>query len=300
MRFSDCDRIACFWFHSKTSWRDQEQAEKTSIQSSTNCLKMKSIFVFFCLINFTICLRSDVNLISSAISQIIEKVYVDDLENFDFIVRGSKTQKLFDIVDQTRKISENPVKVIKVIKSLLKIKIDQSAVLLFDSFQSVLNIKQSLHDSRKKVITIYIEGLTRKTLEIRAKSHLKLILANPQMRNSYFLINDGDFLTLITLVTFQQPNCREWEAIEVNRFSKAERKWKSGKFLLEKFMNYSGCEMIVSTPVNSPPMSKLKFRDGITDKAPHRQRSRCGDYGECCLWGMEFAGKTETKFKFNR
>lgn len=44
---------------------------------------------------------------------------------------------------------------------------------------------------------------------------------------------------------FQQPKCRDWITIEINRFSATTRRWKHQDFFPEKFNNFNGCELVV-------------------------------------------------------
>jgi hypothetical protein len=49
----------------------------------------------------------------------------------------------------------------------------------------------------------------------------------------------------VTYTTFQQPNCRKFNQLTINRFSKATKKWETDKFAIEKFRNFNGCELKV-------------------------------------------------------
>lgn len=43
---------------------------------------------------------------------------------------------------------------------------------------------------------------------------------------------------------FQQPNCQQWAATEVNRFCLKKRAWEVRDFFIQKFNNFNGCELI--------------------------------------------------------
>jgi hypothetical protein len=52
-------------------------------------------------------------------------------------------------------------------------------------------------------------------------------------------------LKLLTFVTFQQPKCREWNAINLNQYLEKKRKWKSHEFFSKKFNDFNGCELVI-------------------------------------------------------
>lgn len=141
---------------------------------------------------------------------------------------------------------------------------NQSGVLLFDSFESYESLKLLSSRSNFKRIhsTVFIDGWKRENLESYAKS----LLIHPydvlSKSRQYFLLNDENkSLALSTLVTFQQPNCRQWKVIEINRFSKIDRKWKNGIFSVEKFRNYNGCKLVFALDSTRPPLNLAIIHD---------------------------------------
>jgi hypothetical protein len=68
--------------------------------------------------------------------------------------------------------------------------------------------------------------------------------------------NVKDSLSLITFEAFQQPNCRVWKLIEVNRYSRKRKTWKNKEFFIQKHKNFNGCKICVPVPV---PQTLFKF-----------------------------------------
>lgn len=209
---------------------------------------MKTVFVFLFFIISIESLDSEVKLISLAISQMAQKVYAG---NFDFIVRGKATEKLMDIVGRVRKNVMTASKVIK-IESHSQLKVEHSAILLYDSPISYKGVSLNPQKSEKLHFIVYINGL-----QINDILHWKI---GQQLTNSlnflYFLENRKDFVILWTFKEFEQPNCRESKKIFINKFSKIDKKWESGKFKVEKFSNYNGCQLVVRAQGNRGSSSK--------------------------------------------
>lgn len=224
---------------------------------------MKSIFILVLFISFAFCLDSDVGSISSAISQIIPKVFSNHLKDFSFIVCCAKPSKLSMIVDNIRKTAKNPSRVLKIDESSSELSINNSAIFLFENFDSYKssNIISSRNILRKYFFIIFILNFSLKNLEDYSKM-LSGHKEHPLKHHQYFLINEEKFVTLSTLMTFQQPNCKDWSVLEINRFSKSENEWKSEKFSVEKFKNYNGCLLYAGSDFNTPPASILFSKAG--------------------------------------
>jgi hypothetical protein len=59
-------------------------------------------------------------------------------------------------------------------------------------------------------------------------------------------LKDEEFIYLTTFTTFQQPNCRDFHPLTMNRFSKLTRKWETQKFSIERYRNFNGCRVYIA------------------------------------------------------
>lgn len=136
-----------------------------------------------------------------------------------------------------------PFKLVQVRGSDKEIKLNQSAVLIFDKCAAYRNFHQRalLKNFYPKDFRflVYIKNFD----EDRKKCFAAADPFNMFRHETSIESGDEDSLKLVTFVTFQQPDCRNWKKLEVNQFSKSSRKWQSRKFFLEKFKNFNGCEV---------------------------------------------------------
>lgn len=222
---------------------------------------MKKHFWFFLISSFVIRLKFSEASVATSMSQIITNFYDNQKENIEIVILGKETEKLSEIVNDV-------VKTTKTISTIRKVGenrmiLNQSAVLLFDSLKSY----QDFHNKsvlgnvypREFNILVYIDNFDSQHMS-------RLITKDPletssMFRHQSFLVHKNDELelSLITFVTFQQPNCRDWKVIEINQFSKNSGKWKSHEFFMEKFENFNGCELVIVAPYPQPPTLIVDF-----------------------------------------
>ncbi|CAG9810400.1 unnamed protein product [Chironomus riparius] len=67
---------------------------------------------------------------------------------------------------------------------------------------------------------------------------------------SYFVTNDGNFVTLSTFELFKK-DCRTPSLEIVNKFDKSSSKWRKKLEFYDKFMDYYGCELVMLLPIYS-------------------------------------------------
>lgn len=212
--------------------------------------------------------KKDNTFITSALSQIINGFFINQSVKFDVIVYGEETQKLDDIVNKLMKVSETPVKLVKVNFRKRKVLIKQSAILLFDNVQSYRDFHsraylRSQEDFHGFQFFVFIDNFVENRLTNLGFSTEEALKPHRLFRSLNFLMqktSDKEMMDLITFVTFKTKKCRNWKKMAVNRFSKRTRKWTSGKFFLEKFNNFNGCLLIVLVPIPQPLMFTV-FQD---------------------------------------
>jgi hypothetical protein len=61
--------------------------------------------------------------------------------------------------------------------------------------------------------------------------------------------------------------CRQWKAIDVNRFDMRTRKWDTEKFEVEKFRDLNGCELVVEAHRNNQPFMVIKIKKTLLPEA---------------------------------
>jgi len=66
--------------------------------------------------------------------------------------------------------------------------------------------------------------------------------------HAFFIINEGDFVTLSTVEWFGKV-CNQVHLTRVNIFNKITKKWTKELKFYEKFMNYHGCQLVMMLPI---------------------------------------------------
>jgi hypothetical protein len=132
---------------------------------------------------------------------------------------------------------------------------NRSAILLFESKLDyfVFNTRAFIDRSTSRNLTffVFIDTFRGNPSELNFDSKQPALTTSRLFRNENFLYFDTkDSLRLITFTTFQQPLCRSWKIVELNRFKRGQ-KASEGKFV-EKFQTFNGCRMKIKIPVPQP------------------------------------------------
>jgi hypothetical protein len=183
---------------------------------------------------------------ATAIIEIAENIFYERSITFDIITYRNSLGKL---MNKVAKSLQKGTAIVNIDDSSGPLAINQSAILFFDTvklFREFYNEAFLANEYPKDLyFLVYIGSL------IREKSYFpKPIYAlNPHklFRFIYVLLDykGEDYIELETLVTFQQPDCREFQNQTVNRFSRVSKKWESRQFEIKKFRNLNGCELVV-------------------------------------------------------
>lgn len=209
-------------------------------------------------------------LVQLAISKIIRDFYLTQSEAFDFVIYGNAPRKSNELVDDIIKATPEilPYHVIKVTDDDLSCEIRQSAILIFETYNAFIDFhtRAVLNNEfpRKFHFLVYIweHGKTQAISSISSTPPAIFHFES-------FLIHatDENVLRLLSYEAFQQPHCREWEEVEINRFSKASETWESKSFFLDKFKNFNGCELFVGIVYPQDPATGIDFyRNGTIKK----------------------------------
>jgi hypothetical protein len=225
------------------------------IQSIFSRLRMKTV-VCFLLIFSTVSSRSDVSFIASALIESASKIFIEQSESFDLIIYGKRTQKLRDIANEVTKITKIDLMVIEVRKAENLMNVNRSAILLFETkpYYLYFHYRVTIDCPNPKNLNflVFIENSRDQPTPMPLSQH-ELLKQWRFFRYEFFLYFDfDDSLRLITFTTFQQPSCREWNIVELNRFTRGklanERRFIY-KNSIEKFQTFNGCRMRIKMPV---------------------------------------------------
>lgn len=211
--------------------------------------------------------------VASSMSQLIQKVYIGELKMFDFIIIDSDKQELFDLVDDISKKVDIPHRIIKLEKKHMVL--NQSAVLFFDGIDSYQNSNLRLNGSlqKKYCFTVYILGHFEGDFNIHLKKTKLSRRQNHIFQFQNFIVCENELIKLITFEIFTQPNCRDWNEVEINRFSKHTKQWRNQNFVIEKFKQYNKCRLVGVAYYHSPEVFLSKGqKDKVTGYAPRIYR----------------------------
>lgn len=228
---------------------------------------MKSVLAFFvvcsCLV-LTSCLQKPV---SSAIIQIVQNFYENRSQEFDIIFCGNGSYNLNEIVDEVGKEISLPYKVIawnvtsRYFGKDFLVHLNRSVVFVFDTwvtyFKFYLSTMLNNVYSKDFYFLVYVDEFLSNE---RAATDFSLLVKFFHYQ-SFLLRSIDGLLSLSTWITFQQPHCRIWKLIELNRFSDKLKKWSTETFFVEKFDTFNGCKLTVSAPYPQTNILQIDFNE---------------------------------------
>jgi hypothetical protein len=200
--------------------------------------------------------------ISSAISQVAEKVFETSKHGFDFIIikelqKHTKNLLIEEIVSKAGRMISIPHKQRNL--STMNIRgIDRSAIFFFNTwasyfyFQHLIKLKNSLPSEFYFLIVVDepVENLMQEiNKNLPPATYCQFNFEN-------FLVWDEKSLVLKTFERFNQPNCKIYHEIVINRFSNATLKWQNRRFTAKKYENFNGCKMNIAMPYTLDPDNK--------------------------------------------
>lgn len=209
-------------------------------------------------------------LVASAVKSVVRDFYTEQNDRFDLIICGEKSSEINNILDRFLRVRTGniyPFNVIHVRVPRNIIRIDRSAILMFDNLESYRDFHQGVFlsngFSKQMHILVYVKGVRES--EASSLVLVKNFTEKPMMfQYESFLVHDDDgSLKILSFTMFHQPRCRDWIATEVNRFSSKTRQWKTKDFFIEKFSNFHGCDLVVLVVYpNEPAIQIDKSRKG--------------------------------------
>lgn len=168
-----------------------------------------------------------------------------------------------DIGMITGKNEHLPLRVIKIDKTKYQsfYKVRESAIMTFGVFQSVqsFNKKATLINTYSKPLRFIMYWQNASINEI---SHLE---DTAILQYQYFLVDEPDYLKLMTFVWYTPQKCNTSQLIEVNRFDKNTRMWQLQTFSIDKFHSFHRC-LLVFGAAQEPPAFAFYLDDDFTIK----------------------------------
>ena len=168
--------------------------------------------------------------------------------NVDIVVIGEETREVTRLINKLLSIKSFEVK-IKVKNAKLsgdkKFMLNDSSIVLFDSAQNFKAVAAKLiwvPDPRKRIQhLVHVPGLKTSDISETIDDGFEIDHVN-------FLMNeDKKSIELVAGFMFTEHACRELQFKSINRFDRKTRKWENSIFYPEKYRNFHGCQLKIST-----------------------------------------------------
>lgn len=132
--------------------------------------------------------------------------------------------------------------------NFVRYEVDESAVITFGSSNSLedFNSKAILTNDCPKRFLFFVYCKISTFASISSLSDSEIL------QFQYFLIEDEKFVTLNTFVWYTPEQCNVTQLVEINRFSKKTKHWKTKTFSINKLENFHGCRVSVGVMFQNP------------------------------------------------
>jgi hypothetical protein len=140
--------------------------------------------------------------------------------------------------------------------------INKSAITIFDSIKTISEFTN--HGPKSFQFFVHIPKATMKeiTASINEIHSFKKVSGKDGIYNindrgeiihfQNFIVDEGKFIKLFTFEWFTEKSCNKKKITEINRFDKKIRKWKSSRFVIQKFKNFHGCKLTFGAVKHAP------------------------------------------------
>lgn len=216
---------------------------------------MKRTFILLIFYILGLCNCSN---ISNAIAAVVRIFYLKSNNRFD-IINYSDDQNELNQIFEAKNFEYIPHKVIKISRNgNHAIKLNQSAVLLFDTINSLQDF-----NNKVRLENDYSRKLAFLTIALNASSQDLLKINNTLMvRHQNYLIEYDKYIGLETFSWYTSLACNTSQMIEVNRFNKSSSRWMTKVFFPNMFENLNGCKLVIGVPSQSPALGIDYHPDG--------------------------------------
>lgn len=196
--------------------------------------------------------KSEISDISTAISEVVKEFYQKEEIKFDIISYASKSQ-LYDEVGLSviRNIQGVPYQLFELSQKLnCDFKINQSAILLFESFASFnmfVRKERVLDDLLWKPLHFLVYYPNASVEQVAKLTYNRIT----QFRSFIFNQNGGDY-DLMCVTRFLPGKCDKTEVVNINRFSRKSKKWTTSNFFPQPQRDFHACNISIGARFNQP------------------------------------------------
>lgn len=124
----------------------------------------------------------------------------------------------------------------------------KSEILIFSAVDSLDNFNDNAEIEIKPAeIFLFLVLCLKATFE-----QLSNLKDSKILQFQYFIIEETEAFRLLTFVWYTAQKCNETQLIEVNRFDKKQNTWKNSNFVMKKFRNLHGCQVVFGVHLQNP------------------------------------------------
>ncbi|KAG5673218.1 hypothetical protein PVAND_003282 [Polypedilum vanderplanki] len=214
-------------------------------------MNLTNFFLIFLFFKSSISTRSqkDLNVISTAISDIIKEFYIKPLIKFEFIVYGSFTHNLKDI---SNKVLSGTNQIYPTTFTHIEDIDNWKPSFNYSVFIFTSNVKNVDHFNKKKIkltnklpttfkFIFYIDEDVDKFL-INIKTKLRLSIGLTYIHDfEFFIVNEAKSIKLYTNIYHSNKSCNDRSLQELNSFNTSLEAWKESLQDYQHFRNFHGC-----------------------------------------------------------
>jgi len=222
-------------------------------------MNLKEVFVIFCCSMLISCSLSvnnpEIDAISTAIAEVCEEYFIKKSIEFDVILYGEPTSRLFDIIDGLLdKIVSQSTIIVERVNNIDRWhhKLERSAVVFISNeyFLNKFSKTTRFGNSFPKELTfltffeeVFYYFMNLQTPFVGGYNSDKTSVISHQVFIGNF--HHADKVELLTIDHFRDGSCNKAKLISVNSFVKSTRKWTTTLEVYKRFDNFNGCKLTV-------------------------------------------------------
>jgi hypothetical protein len=214
-----------------------------------NCL----FFMFICL-NFINCdslinLQADTHMITSAVVETIDKLYIQAFRQFKVRIYGEFTSRLRDVIDAVgKRISDRTPLIIEHSQKMNRktCKFAQSTVILTSKVETLNKINKlatlTNQGERSLRFIVYCEHWDKHVIE-KPKFNWMHLLSGHITLHEYFIVHKIDSIDLMTFKSFSEQVCYQPQLALRDKFNTVTEKWILKLKVAENGKQFYNCKI---------------------------------------------------------
>lgn len=141
----------------------------------------------------------------------------------------------------------------------------KSAILTVDSVNSLISINRRIIYKRTLILFVFCQEATVDDILMLEETY--------GTWNQYFVVEQENYIRLLTFVWYTPEACGKPQLIEVNRYDKKLKNWLTDQFIVKKFENFYNCRLVfgvldgragIGSEISAEPETMLSaYRDRI-------------------------------------